>query len=113
MAREAGPVCYDPSPEPGRGSCSCGCPPNHSGNLHWCFGVALTDPHAPHSWPIVGREIPIKAIVTEETQCPVCRSVFKLAPTNLGENIVVIGEDDRVKLPIFAPKPVQEKINGA
>jgi hypothetical protein len=59
--REAGPVCRVSCPTPGRAKCTCNLPPNHGGDLHWCFGLApveetvdvsrpMLEEHGPHSW---------------------------------------------------------------
>jgi len=107
MAREAGDLCFDPSPTEGRADCHCNLPPGHGGNLHWCIGKPFTIvEHSPHFWPVVGQEVPINTFISKETQCPTCRTVFKVSDEHVGKSIVVIGEAERLALPIFQPKEI-------
>jgi|SRR5262245_8621670 len=103
MAREAGLVCFDSCPEPGREDCHCDCNPRHPGNMHWCFGLGT---HAPHQWPVVGTEVPVRAIKAEEVQCPTCKTIFGITEAHIGTNVVVISEAQRLELPFYKPKPV-------
>jgi hypothetical protein len=105
MAREAGDVCKDPSPDDPL--CACGLPPGHVGNYHWCFDASHTQPRA---WPVLGKEIPIKTFVAAETQCPACATVYAIAPSNVADSVIVLSTEERKKLPKVIE--MEKKVNG-